>query len=498
MNVIAEKNILVLETPLTDNAGHIVGRNRHSVTLPFGFKFVKPSNSNAVTDLVPNETQIEADNTQDTLTIASQNRWIKVASEGNKFEFAHKIVEDGFGGQKNNHQNSTPQFGEAFNVPVITVDNAGHITAFNTETVYIPGLEFDDDDTDNANDVVLNMSYNYDVDNDIGTFKEERGHVDKLIIQDYSFDKTANKKLDNKDSIHGAFTKLQAQIDAMDLEKQGGTNGDYIYSITEEDGVVTAEVGKLPDYIDTAVEGEFVSQVSEKFGEISVTRVALDPSITIGDGTKDLAPTVNVTVNGKSGIAQSLTIATTDVYGVTKLTSEYDSTNASLALNGVALNAAIEGLKHDGLSAINADQTIKSWKQENGIVTIEVQDILIRNSNIADDAAIAMDKIDGLSNAISDASAEVLGNADSAEDSMTVYGLSKRLDTAIGDSNSASDSMTIYGLSSKIDDVIGTESDNSSQKTIYGLLAKIAELEARIAELHPVTPTEGDGGEVGL
>lgn len=498
MNTIAEKNILVLETPLIDNAGHIVGRNRHSVTLPFGFKFVKPSNSNAVTDLVPNETQIEADNTQDTLTIASQNRWIKVASEGNKFEFAHKIVEDGFGGQKNNHQNSTPQFGEAFNVPVITVDNAGHITAFNTETVYIPGLEFDDDDTDNTNDVVLNMSYNYDVDNDIGTFKEERGHVDKLIIQDYSFDKTANKKLDNKDSIHGAFTKLQAQIDAMDLEKQGGTNGDYIYSITEEDGVVTAEVGKLPDYIDTAVEGEFVSQVSEKFGEISVTRVALDPSITIGDGTKDLAPTVNVTVNGKSGIAQSLTIATTDVYGVTKLTSEYDSTNASLALNGVALNAAIEGLKHDGLSAINADQTIKSWKQENGIVTIEVQDILIRNSNIADDAAIAMDKIDGLSNAISDASAEVLGNADSAEDSMTVYGLSKRLDTVIGDSNSASDSMTIYGLSSKIDDVIGTESDNSSQKTIYGLLAKIAELEARIAELHPITPVEGDGGEVGL
>ena len=160
----------------------------------------------------------------------------------------------------------------------------------------------------------------------------------------------------------------------------------------------------------------------------------------------------------------------------------------------------MKGMKYkDIASKYNVSlNTIKSWKQENGIVTIEVQDILIRNSNIADDAAIAMDKIDGLSNAISDASAEVLGNADSAEDSMTVYGLSKRLDTAIGDSNSASDSMTIYGLSSKIDDVIGTESDNSSQKTIYGLLAKIAELEARIAELHPVTPTEGDGGEVGL
>ena len=497
MNAIAEKNILVLETPLIDNAGHIVGRNRHSVTLPFGFKFVKPSNSNAITDLVSNETEIEADNTQDTLTIASQNKWIKVASEDNTFKLAHEIVSASFGEQKSNNQDATPKFGDTFNIPVITVDNAGHVTVFDTETVRIPGLEFTDDSND-TNDVVINMSYRYDADRDTGIFTEERGHVDNLIIQDYSIDGAVNAKLLNTDSIHGAFAKLQAQINAMDLLKVGGTEGDYIYSITEEDGVVTAEVKKLPDYIDNAVEGEFVSQVSEKFGEISVTRVALDPSITIGDGTKDLAPTVNVTVNGKSGTAQFLTIATTDVYGVTKLTSEYDSTNANLALNGVALNAAIEGLRHDGLSAIDANQTIKSWKEENGIVTIEIQDILIRNSNIADDAAISMDKIDGLSNAISDASAEVLGDADSAEDSMTVYGLSKRLDAAIGDLNSASDSMTIYGLSGKIDDVIGTESDNSSQKTIYGLLAKIAELEARISELHPVTPTEGDGGEVGL
>lgn len=497
MNVIAEKNILVLETPLTDNAGHIVGRNRHSVTLPFGFKFVKPLNSNAVTDLVSNETQIEADNTQDILTIASQNKWIKVASEDNTFKLAHEIVSASFGEQKSNNQDATPKFGDTFNIPVITVDNAGHVTVFDTETVRIPGLEFTDD-SNNTNDVVINMSYRYDADRDTGIFTEERGHVDNLIIQDYSIDSAANAKLLNTDSIHGAFAKLQAQINAMDLLKVGGTEGDYIYSIAEEDGIVTAEVKKLPDYEDTAIEGEFVSQVSEKFGKISVTHVALEPSITIGEGTKDSAPTVNVTVNKKSGTAQSLTIATTDVYGVTKLTSEYDSTNAGLALNGVALNAAIEGLKHDGLSAIDADQTIKSWKQENGIVTIEVQDILIRNSNIADDAAIAMDKIDGLANAINNARAEVLGDVNSAEDSMTVYGLSKRLDTVIGDSNSASDSMTIYGLSSKIDDVIGTESDNSSQKTIYGLLAKIAELEARIAELHPIAPVEGDGGEVGL
>ena len=497
MNTIAEKNILVLETPLIDNAGHIVGRNRHSVTLPFGFKFINLSNSAAVAGLESNETQIEADNTQDTLTISSENKWIKVASEGNTFKFAHEIIGTTFGEQKDNEQDATPKFGDTFNIPVITVDNAGHVTAFTTETVRIPGLEFTED-TDNTNDVVINMSYRYDENSDTGIFTELRGHVDSLLIQDYSISNGSNTKLANTDSIHLAFAKIQAQINAMDLTKVGGAEGDYITSVSEEDGIITATSAKLPSYTDTEKDGEFVNIVSEKYGQISVSRKAFDPSIVLGDGTSDAAPTINVTVNSKSGTAKSLTIATTDVYGVTKLTSEYNSTNDALALNGVALNAAIATLKQDGASSISADQTIKSWKEENGIITIEIQDILIRNSNIADDAAIAMDKIDGLSDAISDASAEVLGNADSAEDSMTVYGLSKKLDAVIGDSNSTSDSITVYGLSSKINDVIGTESDNSSQKTIYGLLAKIAELEARITELHPVTPTEGDGGEVGI
>lgn len=474
MNVITEKNILVLETPLIDNAGHIVGRNRHSVTLPFGFKFINLSNSAAVAGLESNETQIEADNTQDTLTISSENKWIKVASEGNTFKFAHEIVGTTFGEQKDNEQDATPKFGDTFNIPVITVDNAGHVTAFDTETVRIPGLEFTED-TDDTNDVVINMSYRYDENSDTGIFTELRGHADNLLIQDYSISNGSNSKLANTDSIHLAFAKIQAQINAMDLTKVGGAEGDYITSVSEEDGIIIATSAKLPSYTDTEKDGEFINIVSEKYGQISVSRKAFDPSIVLVDGTSDAAPTINVTINSKSGTAKSLTIATTDVYGVTKLTSEYSSTNNTLALNGVALNAAIATLKQDGASSINADQTIKSWKEENGITTIEIQDILIRNSNIADDAAIAMDKINGLSDAISDASAEVLGNVDSAEDSMTVYGLSKRLDT-----------------------VIGTESDNSSQKTIYGLLAKIAELEARITELHPITPVEGDGGETGL
>lgn len=528
-------DVLVLETPLIDNAGHVVGKNKHSVTMPFGFKFVTPANSSALGDLTANTTQIEADNTQDNLTFASQNKWIKVAAQDNTLKIAHAIVGTSFGEQKTNSQDSTPKFGDTFNVPVITVDNAGHVTAFTTETVRIPGLTYQED-TGTTNDVVLNIAYSYNTDTDTGEFVETRGKVDTLKIQDYDISGVASAKLVNTDTIHGAFAKLQAQINAMDLAKVGGGTGEYLTDITVVDGIVTANKATLPSVTDTAVTGEFVSKVSETHGQISVSRIAFEPSITIGAGTADAAPSVNVTVNSKSGVAQALTIATTGVYGVTKLTNEYSSTSTNLAMTGAGVNAAISTLKADGAQLIDPSKTIKTWKENNGIVTIEVQDILITDANIAEDANIAMSKINGLSDALTKASNDVLGSAEDTAESMTVHGLSLRIDNVIGTDADTVENLSLIGLSKKTgammatgedtpdtlsirglslktdkiigaaddtdeilslqglrlktDKIVGTEEDDATQKTIYGLLAKIAELEARINELHPAVEEE--------
>lgn len=72
--------------------------------------------------------------------------------------------------------------------------------------------------------------------------------------------------------------------------------------------------------------------------------VNISPSITIGAGTSSAAPTVNVTVLGQSGTAQSITTATSSAYGVTKLTDNYTSTDGTLATTGKALLAAIQTL----------------------------------------------------------------------------------------------------------------------------------------------------------
>ena len=38
------KNILKLYTPIVDNAGHVVGKNTETVTLPYGYKYLETNN----------------------------------------------------------------------------------------------------------------------------------------------------------------------------------------------------------------------------------------------------------------------------------------------------------------------------------------------------------------------------------------------------------------------------------------------------------------------
>lgn len=451
--------------PITDNAGHVAGLNKTNVILPKSFKTIAiGTQSTTENALTANTTSVVADNARDTFTIATGNKWINVAGTdgtSNTITLAHSIVTSTWAGQKSNSQDATPAFGSNFRVPVITTDNAGHITAFTTETVKIPGLTFIPDKTDTKKDVVLSINYSYDSTKDIGTISETRGNVDNLTIQDYDIANGSDSKLANSDSIHGAFEKLQAQINAMDLTTVGGGTGEYITSITEADGKVTATKSTLPTVNDTAVDGEFVNKVSESNGKISVTRTAFVPSVTINAGTDSDAPSINITINGKSATAQSITKATTNVFGVTKLTSDFSSTSTDLAVNGTAVNAALNTLTVTGVANIDASKTIKSWSETNGKVAIETQDIVISNANVATNAAIAISKIDGLQNAL-DSKQPIIPNE-------------------------------TYDAFGSAQAVIGKEDDAEDALTIYGLLAKIALLEARLEALENPSSNKPEG-----
>lgn len=130
-----------------DAAGHIIANQNHTYTLPYGYKTITPATqSTAITNPTVNTTSIIADNTQDTLTIASTNKWIRVSGDdtNDTLSIGHEVhnFESGSAntkyGLETNVTVSDLDKDNTFKVPVLKFDEAGHITMAETHTVTVP------------------------------------------------------------------------------------------------------------------------------------------------------------------------------------------------------------------------------------------------------------------------------------------------------------------------------------------------------------------------
>ena len=130
-----------------DAAGHVTRNQKHTYTLPYGFKTVTPATqSTAVTNPDVNTEKIVANNTQDTLTIASTNKWIRMSADdsNNTLSIGHEVhaFEAGDANTKYGLEADLSiadlDDDNTFEVPVVKFDEAGHITFAETHTVTIP------------------------------------------------------------------------------------------------------------------------------------------------------------------------------------------------------------------------------------------------------------------------------------------------------------------------------------------------------------------------
>lgn len=145
-NAINENNINIPDWTY-DNAGHIRSKKDHYYTLPFGYKTITPAVQSIETiNPIVNTTSIIADNTQDTLTVASANKWIRVSGNNinDVLSIGHEVhnFESGsantkYGLETNVTVNDLNK-DNTFEVPVLKFDEAGHITMAETHTVTIP------------------------------------------------------------------------------------------------------------------------------------------------------------------------------------------------------------------------------------------------------------------------------------------------------------------------------------------------------------------------
>ena len=205
-----------------DEAGHITKAEMHSVTLPNNVQTITISNSGS-SSVITNAGVVSGNLTSkflgDTITIDSGNRWITlVADSDNKKLTIHHSAP---GAQINTTKtgNETPSFGETFSIPEIKYDEAGHISNVSTHTVTIP-----------------NTLTGY-IKGAVGTALTAADTLNQAF-----------SKLENQ--ISNEVSNRETAINNLKADKVGGEANEYISSITQVNGIVTAEVATLPDYSD--------------------------------------------------------------------------------------------------------------------------------------------------------------------------------------------------------------------------------------------------------
>lgn len=346
-NAMTNGNTIIIPDWDFDNAGHITDKHNRTYTLPYGYKTIVANNSTAVT-IAPDTTTDKptADNTQDTLNLTASNKWIKFnttdTSEKNEIQLGHLIQGETFGHTyyaknsellNNDAYKQIPNFGDDVQILNITVDNAGHITGFNANTIKIPNGDLTDA-TSNEADVITQLAF----DKPTGHLTTTRTNIGALKLTGY----VLPTQITNN-GILSADTSLNENIGRLDfrLNKEVQDRKDAINALDVED---------------TIDDTKYVSGVSEIDGKITVSRAGTDTlklsNYSMATSSSDV--TNGDTINDAFGKIQK---QIKDIYGSDKIAQDFDT------IKEIA----------DWLDAndSNADKIIDSIATLNGEVTVE-------------------------------------------------------------------------------------------------------------------------------
>ena len=154
---------------------------------------------------------------------------------------------------------------------------------------------------------------------------------DKLVITDSS----NSNRIARSSLSFGAAISTQSQSSKFLREDGTWAAPSYTeYSVFVKSGSNHAS-GLVPDPGATEGNSKFLCENATWRTLATDDIPSLSPSISITDGTGSAAPKVNVTVNGESGTAQSLTTASTSIYGVTKLSAAADDDSVAATAKSV-------------------------------------------------------------------------------------------------------------------------------------------------------------------
>ena len=215
----------------------------------------------------------------------------------------------------------------------------------------------------------------------LGRYQETNGIVKTLVGFAYISDDTKTLTVFDVDGAGADVdAKILAAIQALDAEETSSDGKNVQVKVTEVDGKITAvnittdntvnsgdvataietEIGKL-EYSDTAVDGQYVSQVSETDGIIAVTRIALPTVAAISETGKPITAVSESLgeISATAGTIEAQYVNINDASGI------ITATNVEGALAEIA--AEIDAMDKD--ADVMAGQVVTTVSEADGVVS---------------------------------------------------------------------------------------------------------------------------------
>lgn len=338
-----------------DAAGHITHNQKHIYKLPDGFKFVEIGEaSTAVSNGATGAGTLEADNQVAKFSIAAGNRWITLAADATTDTLTLGHAYAGAASQYDKQaDNQEPQFGATFNIPYNGFDEAGHLSTLGNKTVKIPLPSLNIAEGDVVTGLTLVP--------ETGAFTMTKVNVGTLKIIDYLEGADAGY-LVKTDSINTAFGKLQVQmknevkaredaikkevedrntaiteaVNALDVDDTA-LDGQYVSQVSETDGKIAVSRKELPTVTDSAADGEYVSSVTQTKGEIKVERKALPTVEDVAEDDQYVASVkqTNGAIEVERKVLSKYTLTAGETAGTLKLVDSQAEENPEITVPGL-------------------------------------------------------------------------------------------------------------------------------------------------------------------
>lgn len=364
LNTTEEKNSIVLETLVHDDAGHIVNVNYNTVTLPYGYKTFKDSNDDVGSS--------SADNTQDIFYFKGDS-WIRptVSTDQSLFEHMDPVAIN-----YTPKPNEELKFGDHFTIDDYYYDSKGHVFKHKSHTVQIPqGSLIDNVDSGN---IITQLSFTQET----GQLQTSRSNIADIKLEGYA-KKSISDNISKDDSLGDALSKLQTQVNGQqNFTQEINTNLTNTSTIVEEhDQILLELIGKVEDNtknlnneISRAQTNEGALRESINEVELSIANLLAQDLQTIEEihtlnsrcNVLDKEVKNNINVNTQQG--EKISILDSNIENINLSLKDIKAINATQSQDIDTLNSRCNVLDKEVKNNINVNT-----QQEEKIIALEAK-----------------------------------------------------------------------------------------------------------------------------